>query len=269
MLQRLSLDFSKHIILIDASYYVFYRYFATLRWFAFQKKEYDVSTITENEEYVKSFINHMKSDINKICKKWKTSASNIIFCADCQRCHIWRNDIFKEYKGNRTQNENFNSNIFSLFNDIIQTMNLKKVSHDRLEADDIVYLLQLDIKTRSNIVIISNDNDYLQLADSNVYIYNMQLKDITLRGQQNSKADLYHKIIFGDKSDNIPKISPTVSKEKSLEISKLSEKEILKWVNSENLKEQFNINLNLVSFEKIPKKIKQSFYNSINITPIS
>lgn len=35
---NLNLDYSKNIILIDSSYYVFYRYFATLRWFLFQKK---------------------------------------------------------------------------------------------------------------------------------------------------------------------------------------------------------------------------------------
>lgn len=258
-------DYSKPIILIDASYYVFYRYFATLRWFIFQKKEYDVSTLIENQEYVSKFKNHMRSDIEKLCKKWVTISENIVFCTDCQRCNIWRNDIYPEYKGTRHSNDNFNSNIFGVFDSILNELSLKKIAFDRLEADDIVYLLQTKLKQKTKIVIISNDNDYLQLADDNTDIYNMQNKDITQRGLLDSKTDLYYKVIFGDKSDNILKLSQNITKDKAIEISKMKEKDIIRWVKNENLKQQFDLNLQLVSFEKIPKKIKTNFYNAFEL----
>ena len=238
-----------------------------MRWFVFQKKEFDIATIVENEEYVEFFVKHLKSDIAKLCKKWKTVKENIVFCSDCQRCHIWRNDIFVDYKGNRIANENFNGDIFNVFNKTINDMSLQKASYDRLEADDVVYLVQKKLKEFDcTITIVTNDNDYLQLIDTNVQVFNMQSKDISIRGQGNSLQDLYQKVIFGDKSDNIQKISPTMTKEKSIELSKLSLADIKKWVKEENAGEQFELNMNLISFENIPKNIIENFYKEYTIS---
>ena len=267
MTMLLDFDGNKPIILIDGSYYVFYRYFATVRWFSFQKKEFDINTITENEEYIVSFIKHMESDLKKICKKWKTDIKNIVFCTDCQRCKIWRNDIYKEYKGSRGQNLNFNSSIFTIFSEYIQNRGIKKIWFERLEADDVIYLIQNKLKqlTLQNIVIITNDNDYLQLADKNVSIINMQFKDITLRGNKNAKSDLLNKAIYGDKSDNIQKIAPFITKEKALQLSKMDEGEIRFWLIENNLMEKFNFNMNLISFEKIPTQYVRDFYSKVDI----
>ena len=264
----LNFDNSKPIVLIDSGYYVFYRYFATMRWFVFQKKEFDISTITENEEFVSSFMKHSESDIKKICRKWKTIPGNIVFCTDCQRSNIWRNDLYKDYKGSRVQNTNFNAKIFNVFNDYVMKKHLKKIGFERLEADDIVYLIQKQIKniSKSEIVIISNDNDYLQLAnDDRISILNMQFKDITLRGSQNARCDLVNKAIYGDKSDNIHKIASFITKEKALELSVLEQSELQKWIDDNNLNEKFDFNMSLVSFEKIPENLIENFYKTIEI----
>ena len=139
----ISLNNSKPIIIIDSGYYVFYRYFATYKWYMFQKKEF-----TE-EEFNKSFIKHMEADIKKITKKWKTDISNVIFGIDCPRAKIWRNDIFSEYKATRTRNINFNQNIFKIFYDYIENKNILKLCLDRFEADDIIYLIYNKLKTIS------------------------------------------------------------------------------------------------------------------------
>lgn len=268
MTAKLLLDSRKTIVLIDASYYVFYRYFATMRWFTFQKKEFDISTIVENKEFVSNFLKHLDSDIKKICKKWKTDVKNIVFCADCQRCNIWRIDIYPEYKASRAQNANFNGNIFNVFTEHIQKQGLVKISFDRLEADDVIYLTQSKLKhlTKCNIVIITNDNDYLQLADSSVSIYNMQFKDITQRGTKNAKADLYYKALYGDKSDNIQKIASFLTKEKAQQISMLDDKQLIQWLNNNLLLEKFNFNMNLISFERIPVDYVKRFYANISIS---
>jgi 5'-3' exonuclease len=267
MTMLLNFDRSKPIILVDGSYYVFYRYFATVRWFSFQKKEFDINTIIENEEYIAGFLKHMESDLKKLCKKWKTDIKNIVFCTDCQRCKIWRNDIYKEYKGSRGQNMNFNSNIFSIFNDYIQKKDIKKLWFERLEADDIIYLIQSKLKKAcsQNIIIITNDNDYLQLADNNISIINMQFKDITLRGNKDARSDLLNKAIYGDKSDNIQKIAPFITKDKAIQMSKMNDKDIQLWLIENNLVEKFNFNMNLISFEKIPMNYVNEFYNKVDI----
>lgn len=258
-------DFSseKSIILVDASYYVFYRYFATLRWFTFKKIEFDIATITENAEFVSSFIRHLEADIKKLCKRWKTTTSNILFCGDCQRCKIWRNDIYKDYKGNRIQNANFNGNIFNIFADHIAKHNLKHIWLDRLEADDVIYLTQLRLKKigikTPPLVIITNDNDYLQLTDASLQIINMQFKDITLRGAQNAQANLYYKAIFGDKSDNIPKIATSITKEQALALAKLHQSELKQWLTENELLDKFEFNMHLISFENIPLEYVKKF----------
>ncbi len=263
------IDFCKEkpIILIDGSYYVFYRYYATMRWFTFQKKEFDINNITENTEYVTSFIKHVESDIKKICKKWKTDMSNILFCTDCQRCKIWRNDFYKEYKASRVQNVNFNSKIFNVFSEYIQKIGLKKIWFERLEADDVIYLIQHKLKQICNndVIIITNDNDYLQLADDKIHIINMQFKDITLRGHKNARCDLLNKAIYGDKSDNIQKLASFITKEKAYQISKMDEQDVKKWLKENDLLDKFNFNMKLISFENIPTEFQKDFYNDISI----
>lgn len=255
----------KPVVLIDSSYYIFFRYFATMRWFTFQKKVFNIEEITENDEFVTSFIKHMQNDMNKICKRWKTTMNNIIFCADCPRSKIWRNDLYADYKGTRTANANFNSKIFNIFNDYVVENDIVKLHCDRLEADDVVYLVQQRLKKLSTVYIITNDNDYLQLADTNVFVLNMQFKDITKRGSSDPMADLYFKTIFGDKSDNIQKISPSISKEKAQQLSTLSKKELQDWMKENSLTERFDFNLSLISFEKIPKHYVKMFNDSLAI----
>src|SRR6056300_1406338 len=144
----ISLNKNNNIILIDCSYYIFHRYFATYRWFSFQK----------------------------ICKFWKTTKDNIVLCNDCVRSDIWRNDLYDKCKSARTQKTNFNKKIFHIFGEYIKQLEIKNLSSERLEGDDIVYITQKNLKnsTTKNIVIITNDNDFLQLVDKNVLIYNMQ-----------------------------------------------------------------------------------------------
>jgi 5'-3' exonuclease len=119
--------------------------------------------------------------------------------------------------------------------------------------------------TSQNIVIITNDNDYLQLADTNVSIINMQFKDITQRGNKNAKSDLLNKAIYGDKSDNIQKIAPFITKEKALQLSKMDEGEVRFWLIENNLMDKFNFNMNLICFEKIPSQYVRDFYNKVDI----
>lgn len=259
----------KPIVIIDGSYYVFYRYFATYRWFSFQKKEFDINNITESEEYIQSFIKHMDSDFKKILKKWNTDINNIIICSDCYRSEIWRNDIYNNYKGSRVQNINFNTKIFPIFNDYIAKKNIKKITFDRLEGDDIIYLIQKRVKEMEigkEITIITNDNDYLQIPDVN--IINMQFKDIRYRGTNNVKSELIFKAIYGDKSDNIPKIAPFITKEKALNIAAMEESDFADWLVENNLNEKYEFNLNLVSFEKIPSVYVNNFYGKYNINII-
>jgi 5'-3' exonuclease len=262
-----------NIILIDCSYYVFHRYFATYRWFSFQNIDVAVDDIINNEVFITAFYKHINNDIKKICKKWNTNKNNIIFCVDCQRTEIWRNDIYNTYKATRVQKNNFNKKIFSIFNDYIKTLDFKHISQDRLEGDDVIYLSQKMIKKQLeiskindiNIVIITNDNDFLQLVDKNVHIYNMQFKELLTRGYNNPKIDLLFKAIYGDKSDNISKIGTGITKEKALMLSNMQDIEREKYIKDNGYEDKFRLNMMLISFDNIPSEYTEIFSNNIQM----
>ena len=158
----ITLTKNNNIVLIDCSYYVFHRYFATMRWYKFQKNfpEIIIDKITENELFINAFYKHINNDMKKICKQWKTTINNIILCNDCLRCDIWRNDIYDKYKATRSQKPTFNKNIFSIFNEYVnKKLEMKNIYSDRLEGDDIVYLTHKYLKPKitSKIIIITND----------------------------------------------------------------------------------------------------------------
>tara|TARA_B110001450_G_scaffold151464_1_gene141366 strand:+ start:5393 stop:6181 length:789 start_codon:yes stop_codon:yes gene_type:complete len=250
----------KTLILIDASYYVFYRFFATLKWYNIQKKEF-----TENE-FNNSFLKHLSSDLKKITKKWKTNTDNVIFCLDCARSKIWRNEYFKEYKNGRVLNINFNQNIFNIFYNYLKEKNLNTANCDKLEADDVIYLTHKAIKNKvDNIVIITNDNDYLQLITNNTEIINMQFKNILNRTKlTTSKSILIFKALLGDKSDNIPKICTGINKENATKMA--NDEEMLKnWLDINDLNDKYNFNLKLISFEYIPLELQNNFKNLYNL----
>jgi len=263
---ELTLNNSKNIVLIDTSYYTFYRYFATYRWFTFQKIEFDVDNIINNDVFITAFIKHVDADIKKIIKKWNSSIDNIIFCMDCSRCDIWRNDIYKDYKGTRVQSNNFNRNIFPILYDYIIKLGIKQINIDRLEADDVIYLTQKYLKDKlknNDIVVITNDNDYLQIVGDKIILINMQFKELKARGVNDPRQDLLIKAMYGDKSDNILKIASFISKEKAHTIALMNEEERVSYLKDNDCYDKFIFNMNLISFEFIPDKYIKEFKKNV------
>lgn len=259
---ELTLNNNKNIILIDTSYYTFYRYFATYRWFTFKGVTLDVDNIITNDVFISAFIKHFDADIKKIMKKMNSSIDNIIFCMDCSRCDIWRNDIYKEYKGTRVQSNNFNRNIFPVLYEHIVKLGIKQISVDRLEADDVIYLTQKTLKEKvknNEIVVITNDNDYLQIVGDKIILINMQFKELKARGVNDPHQDLLIKAMYGDKSDNILKIASFISKEKAHNIASMSEEERIAYLKENDCYDKFLFNMNLISFEFIPDKYVKEF----------
>lgn len=258
----------KPIILIDASYYVFYRYYATLRWFKF--KQIDIDTEQLDPVFIDAFKKHFYNDISKLKKRFKISEDDIYLCMDCERCEIWRNDLFQDYKGNRQHAADFNKNIFEIFSNKINNT-ITEIRGTRLEADDVVALLKLRIHREykdHRVVIITNDNDYLQLVDDNTLVLNMQMKDIQSRSYNGIKNELFIKALLGDKVDNIPKAMPKINKKLAIEISKLEPRDRLEWIKEHKGLKQFEKNMELISFNHIPIHLANDFLNTIDIKMI-
>lgn len=94
----------------------------------------------------------------------------------------------------------------------------------------------------------------------------MQFKDISLRIKTNPMIELEFKIIYGDKSDNIPKIQAGMRKDNALKIALMSEEDRIKYLKSHNILDIYNLNKKLIDLNEIPEVIVKNFYEYYNIS---
>ena len=169
----------KPIVFIDTSYFVFYRYYATLRWFTFRNRTADgkpgpaPERPTEDAEFMAAFEKQARAEIKRVRDMWGAAPENTVFCYDCSRCDIWRMMIGEDgelvkmetlaelsddavliavplseapcasYKATRVAAANFSGDIFPKFYDMLESgalgEKLRVASGASLEADDVVY----------------------------------------------------------------------------------------------------------------------------------
>ena len=99
-------------IFIDGSYFCFYRYHSLLNWWknAYPEETDVLQNPYQNDKFVDKFKKTFIDNIQKIPKNLKLDKSInpiIIVGKDCKREHIWRNQLFQNYKANRLQNDGF------------------------------------------------------------------------------------------------------------------------------------------------------------------
>ena len=82
---------TNNYIIIDGSYFVFYRFYAVLSWW--MKKTDSVKTnLIDQEKFVNTFKKTFVKKLKEISKKLSIDSPTIIVCKDCKRENIWRND---------------------------------------------------------------------------------------------------------------------------------------------------------------------------------
>ena len=270
----------KSYLLIDGSYFIFYRVFALLVWWKNAKPEIELGDPFKNEEFKDKFRTTFLNKINEIIKKLKIKNINkIIIGKDCSQNEIWRMKLHNTYKSGRNEKKNIEANIGDFFkltyneNLFIQAGADHIFEYNTLEADDCIalttkYLLnkyENNIENNIEIYIITSDQDYLQLVSKNVKIYTLKYKLLTEAKtcKKDAKKDLFFKIVGGDKSDNIPSIfkkcgPKTIEKcfeDKDFFYNKL-EKE-------DGSLEKYELNKILIDFNNIPNELKNSFLDYI------
>jgi len=92
----------------------------------------------------------------------------------------WRLQEFSEYKMNRRSQsldktgENTWDLQKSLLMEVLPLFGIHQIVAENMEADDIAYLFNPDERTR---ILVSNDNDWLQLVDERTFVYKTLIKD--------------------------------------------------------------------------------------------
>lgn len=250
------------VILLDLSYFIFYRYYALHAWWKLAKPDDDLGVPIENKDFKEKFIKTFKEKIKEISKKLKVKDFEIIAARDCSRENIWRNKIYNDYKANRVYDDDFMGGpFFKLGIEIIQELKINIIYMDNLEADDCIALYSKFVSDTKNIIIIANDMDYLQLNCDNINIYNLKYKNLAdnKKWSGDKNFDLFTKIIIGDKSDNIPCLFKKCGPKKIQELYNNTEifNNLLK---SENAEDSYLRNKKLVDFNEIPEDLVDKFY---------
>ena len=176
-------------IFVDMSYYCFYRYYAIYSWYKRINNINKEDNLLENEIFRNKYDELFIKRMDEMIKKFKIDKFKFYIARDCKRSEIWRHNIYENYKGNRNNNDkNIGNFINHSYNNLIPIM-IKKYNGntlyiDKLEADDCVSIYVNYLKKNNKydkIYIITNDNDYLQLIDKNIFIYNLKFKLINDR----------------------------------------------------------------------------------------
>lgn len=261
---------ANNYILVDLSYFIFYRYFALIQWWKLAKPDDDMGVPIENKEFVEKFRKTFKEKLIDIKKKLKLKDADtkLIGARDCSRENIWRNALFNSYKGTRDHDDVFMGGPFfkMAYEELLTSALCETILYlDGLEADDCIALTTKRIRIQNpnaKIYIIANDMDYLQLASDNTKIINLKFKNLqeSKSSYGDAEKDLFCKIVLGDKSDNIPSIFKKCGPKmvvKYYEDRELFEKALEK---EPSARINFERNRRIIDFENIPIKLQEEFY---------
>lgn len=266
-------------ILVDTSYWIFYRYFAIMQWWKHAKPDDHLfENPYDNEEFLEKFVKTFLESLQGFKKKQKlhkqrskpATPCTIIAARDCPRKEIWRNSLYNNYKETRDKDDSFMGGPF--FKHIYQENNklLYKagVNHvlrfPNLEGDDIVAICKKIIRQKypeALIIILANDHDYCQLLDDYTEIINFQNKNLRESKKVFTEPDknLFYKIVLGDKSDNIlpifkkcgPKTCEKYYENKDLFLEALAK--------DSGAQDKYEVNKKLVDFNEIPENLVNEF----------
>ncbi len=262
-------------ILVDTSYWIFYRYFAIMQWWKHAKPDDHLFDHPyENAEFVEKFVKTFTESIEGFKKKQKlhkqrskpATPCTVIAARDCPRTEIWRNDLYNKYKETRDKDDSFMGGPFfkHVYQDNNKLLHEAGVNHvlkfPNMEGDDVVAICKKYLRNKypeARIIILANDHDYCQLVDPNCQIINFQNKNLCESKKVFPEADknLFYKIVLGDKSDNImpifkkcgPKTCEKYYENKELFLEALAK--------DKDAQDKYELNKKLVDFNEIPETL--------------
>ena len=193
----------KKVILIDGHNLLF-------------KMFYGIPTSIKNStgKEIKGLVGFLGS-IKKIADKFNPYSIVVIF--DSETSKDTNLKIHNDYKANRKDFSNVleEDNPFSqlpLIQSALDFLSINYLEVEKNEADDyIASLIKNNMSDDYEYIIVSNDTDFIQLIDNNVFLYVLKGKNSILYNKElivdkyqvePSKFALY-KSLVGDKSDNI------------------------------------------------------------------
>jgi 5'-3' exonuclease len=250
---------SSPLILIDGSNFTFWRYNATRAWWSHSKQGEPEDCHVEHDLFREKYTMHFWDTVAKIEKKFKTK--DILWCQDTPRRKLWRMDVDTNYKGTRDDQKcpEIGPIFEYTYGTLLEERGCLSISAENAEADDCVGVICHYIRESQpdrEVVIISNDTDFLQLVDDQVKLVKpAKLQPVPLKCDSGEKY-LKIKVLTGDTSDNIPKVFKGCGPKKAEELISDSRAFELQIKSHPDRWARYQHNLNLISFKEIPEEIK-------------
>jgi 5'-3' exonuclease len=265
-------------VFIDGGYFCFNRYHSVLKWWKnIYPERLDVlNDPIQHEEFVQkfreSFVNNVQKIIHTV-RNYLNDEPTLIVGKDCKREHIWRTQLFPQYKSNRNKEGFMGKPLIKLAYDenlFIKGGANMVLKHTKLEADDCIAICIKQLLQKyphSRHVVITSDKDYLQLAGDNVEIFDMSFYKLTdMKTSFNDpECDLFCKILTGDRSDNIPSVFPKCGPKTALKMFENRNLLTKKLKESEEYQNQYELNRRLIDFDYIPEHLENEFIQNYEL----
>lgn len=262
-------------ILIDGSYFVFYRYYALKKWWSHANKSYGGAAECgpNNEVFMdkfrKTFVNSIR-DIPKTVgisnKEKKLNPPIIMVGKDCPRADIWRTALHPTYKDGRASDNDIGAAFSMVYTEnLYEKGGSKATLYDpSLEADDCIAITTrhiTDTYPEAQIWIITSDMDYLQLSSDRIHLFTANGKNLTNKKDSwnDPKKDLFCKIVSGDKSDNITGVFPRCGVKTAGKYYDDQELFNQKLEQTLGAAEKYKLNQTLIDFDNIPQEYVDRF----------
>jgi len=254
------------VLLIDGSYFIFYRYNATKVWYSRHSGKGTIEQCNiDHPEFKEKYTKHFLDCVTKMKKQLKPKY--IFWLKDTPRETIWRYDHNQEYKANRDASAPDEIGAFFKYSYGELIPEAQVLAVDRAEADDVgavvaKYLNDNYGEVKVNIVTV--DADYLQLTNDQTTIHKLpkfervpvQVKLGKKRVDMDARTFLRVKILMGDKSDEISPVysgcGPSTAYKLATDM-KLFEREIM---DDEERSRKYHENERLISFRMIPGSLQ-------------
>ena len=193
----------KHLFLIDGSGYIFRAYYA-LPPLPRKSDGLPVGAVSGFCNMLYSFLEKARAGNSM------DTPSHLAVIFDSARKNF-RNDIYKEYKGNRSDAPEDLIPQFDYIRKAVKAFNLPSIELQNYEADDLIATYKIQAKKEKiKLTIVSSDKDLMQLVDQDTYMLDtMKDKHIGVDEVKEKFGVPPEKVIdvqslAGDSVDNVP-----------------------------------------------------------------
>ncbi|MGZ3406748.1 MAG: DNA polymerase I [Polyangia bacterium] len=142
--------------------------------------------------------------------------SHLAVVFDAAGSHSFRNELFKEYKANRTEPPDDLKPQFGLVRKVVETFNIPVLEAQGFEADDLIATLVREARERGQrVVVVSSDKDLMQLVVDGKVVLHDTMKNVP-HGFTYGEKEVEEKFgvppsklgdvlaLMGDSVDNVP-----------------------------------------------------------------